>query len=135
MSTNVINVVASYLEDLNATCSLCTEFGSSFNATNLLLGFSQDVAYDTVVLYPYAGERPNNDRYRQNPSVQIELRTDSKQKAITVQQELINLLHMNSLDGRGKVYATQSAPLIIGQEDGGKWIISVSNYNIKLVRD
>lgn len=131
---NILNAIASTLEDLSATHYVCSSFGDTFDETNLFLGFEMDADIDTVTLIPYGGGASDPDGYRQNPSVQVRLRTTSRYKALDTQQALINYLHMNQLNGKGVMYANQSNPLLLGAQDGGEWVISTSNYIIKHVK-
>lgn len=131
---NILNAIASTLESLEASHLVCVAFGDTFTATNLFLGFEQDVDIDTVTLIPYGGYAPDTDGHRQNPTVQVRLRTTSRYKALEAQQALINYLHMNQLNGKGAMYANQSNPILLGAQDGGEWIISTSNYTLKHVK-
>jgi len=136
MSTNTIcNAVASYLEDLTATNAVNVALGTTMEyGRNLFIGIEPATKVDTITLTPYGGSPPNVDRQRQNPSIQIRSNTNTRQKALSVQQSLINLLSMNELNGNGFVRCNQSAPIIGGVSEGGEWIIAFSNYNIKHVK-
>ena len=131
--TTILNAVASELEDLSATHYVCAAFGATFTATNLLLGYNQDLDWDTVTITPYGGSSPDTDGYRQNPYVQVMMQS-TREKCIEAHQQLINYLHMNGLSGKGVMYALSSAPLVIDTQEGGKWAISTSNYSIKHVK-
>lgn len=131
--TTIINAIASELESLNATHPLCVAFGDTFTATNLFLGYMQAVEYDSVALIPYGGSPPDGDGHRQNPYIQVTMRS-TRQKCIEAHQLMINHLHMNELSGKGKVFAVNSAPLAVSAEEGGKWAVSTSNYSIRHVK-
>lgn len=132
MTTLVYDSLLTYFEDLAATNSICDSFGGCFTpSTNLFLGFEPDTDVDTVTLIPYGGSPPNLDNKRQNSSVQIRLKTNSREKALKVQQAIINELHTYQFPEVGKMTANQSAPILLKSLEGGEWFISVSNFNIK----
>jgi hypothetical protein len=130
----ILNAIASDLEDLSATHTLCAAFGTTFTDENLLLGFEQESDVDVVTIIPFGGTPPNNDGYRQDTYVQVRMKVTSRQVAIEAHQELINYLHNNQLNGNGKVFALQSAPSITDAHESGKWVVSTSNYSIKHVK-
>ena len=131
----IVNVIASYLEDLSATHPICSSFGDTLEfSSNLFIGIEPIKTVSTITLIPYSGSPPNMDNQRQTAALQIRLRTNSRYKSLSVQQACIDNLHTNTLSGNGKMYSRDSAPLIIKSEDGDKWIISVSNYIVKYVK-
>jgi len=132
MAKIITNLVASYLESLNATSTLCAEFGCAFTATNLFLGYGQANSNNSVTVIPYPGEPVKQDK--QTPYFQIMVKSTSKQSAINVQQEIINDLHLNSLRSQAMVYSLNSAPLILESQEGGKFAVTVSNYRVRLVQ-
>ena len=135
MSSTIFNKISNYICSLLATSNICSELGTTLNVgENLFIGFEPDTANDSITLIPYGGAPPEPDGYKQNPSVQIRLKTSSREKAIKVQQAIINELHMNELSGSGKMFAVQSAPILLPDLEAGEWKISVSNYNIKHVK-
>jgi len=135
MANTICNVVASFLQDLSATHALCVTVGTRLvPGTNMYIAGEEATTGNSINIIPYGGGPPNIDGNRQNPRIQIESRTTSKAKALGVQQDLINLLHMNNLvtgTGRGFTQALQSAPILLGAEGNGKYFIAVSNYEIK----
>ena len=134
MSSTIYNKISDYLISLSATSNVCSELGTTLTTSNLHIGFESDTDNDSITLIPYSGAPPNSDGNRQNPSVQIRLKTSSREKSMKVQQAIINDLHMNELSGNGKMFAVQSAPSLLEDTEGGEWHISVSNYNIKHVK-
>lgn len=134
MST-ICNVVASYLETLSATQAICDALGDTLTfGTNLFIGGSEATETNIITIIPYGGSPPEIDNKRQNPSIQIESKTSSRHTGLNLQQALINTLHMNELNGNGKMRANQSMPIPLGVELGGRRMIYVSNYNIKHVK-
>ena len=131
----ILNKVASYLENLSATHAICSALGSTMTfGTNLFIGIEPIKTVSTITLIPYSGSPPNMDNQRQTAALQIRLRTNSRYKSLSVQQACIDNLHTNTLNGNGKMYSRDSAPIIIKSEDNDKWIISVSNYIVKYVK-
>ena len=135
MTDTIFNKISDYLVCLNATQDICSELGTTFTSgTNVFIGFEPDTDNDSLTLIPYGGGSPNPDNNRQSPSVQIRLKTSSRQKALKVQQAIINKLHMNELSGSGKMFAIQSAPILMPDTEAGEWMVSVSNFDIKHVK-
>jgi len=135
MANTICNVVASYLQDLTATHPLCVTLGTRLvPGTNLYIAGDIATTVNSLNIVPYGGIAPNNDGNRQNPYIQIESRTTSKGKALGVQQDLINLLHMNELNSGGLVQAVQSAPILLEAQRGGEYFKAVSNYSVKHIK-
>ena len=133
MST-ILNTIASYLETLTATNVICSELGTELSANvNLFIGTEKDTNSDSITLVPYHGAPPKSDRQRFESAVQIQLKSNRK-KAIGVQQKIIETLHFNDLNGGGRMFSVNSAPLLLGEIEGGEWIRSVSNFTIKHIK-
>ena len=133
----IVNTLASYMESLTATNTICNEFGETFNfGTNLFIGFEPEKDTDTVTLIPYSGTQPNIDSKRQEAAIQIRLKTSSRYKALAVQQACIDTLDMNTLNSKCFMRANNSAPLLLsyGNSNTDRWKVSVSNYMIKYVK-
>jgi len=131
----IVNIVASYLEDLSATHPICNELGNTLTfGTNLFIGIEPTKSVDTLTLIPYGGKPPNVDNQRQEAALQLRLRTSSRYKSLSVQQACIDNLNCNQLNGEGYMRAINSVPLIIKSEDNDKWIVSVSNYTVKYIK-
>ena len=131
----IVNVIASYLETLTATNPICSALGDTFTFnTNLFIGFEQEKTVSAVTIIPYPGPKPNIDGQRQTAGIQLRLRTDSKYKALYVQQACIDNLDCNKLNGNGFMRANSSTPMVIEMQENGKWVISVSNYLVKYVK-
>jgi len=136
MANTICNTVASYLTDLTATNAICSALGATLSfGTNLFIGIEPaDKDVSVVTIIPYGGSPPNVDNQRQNPSVQVRVNSITRQGALTIQQSLINELHMNKLSGEGLMMSNDSAPLLIGSFEGGQKTISVSNYTVKHIK-
>lgn len=131
----VCNLIASYLDSLASTNDICVTLGTTLTfGTNLFIGIPPDTTSDFVCIIPYGGSPPHRDKYRQNPRFQITLDTSSRQKSMTVQQSIINELHMNNINGSALVTALQSTPILLDVYEGGERITSVSNYEAKHVK-
>lgn len=133
MTDTIFNKISDYLISLNATHNICSELGTAFTTNNLFIGYEPNTKNDSLTLIPYGGGPPGMDE-KQNPSVQIRLKVSTRQKALKVQQAIINDLHCNELSGNGKMFAVQSAPILMPDMEGGEWKVSVSNFNIKHVK-
>ena len=136
MTNTICNVVASYLSDLTATNPICVALGTTLQTgTNLYIGVEPaGKSVSIVTLIPYGGSPPMADRYRQEPSIQVRVNSVTREGALSIQQALINELHMNQLNGNGQITCNNSAPLFIGSFEGGRHTISVSNYNVKHIK-
>jgi hypothetical protein len=135
MAKGIVNIVASYLEDLTATHPICSALGDTLTfGENMFIGGEVATETNGISIIPYGGSPPNIDGNRQDASIQIRSRTTSRYKALEVQQALINTLHMNELNGDGFVQANQSAPIILDTEMGGRFTICISNYRVKHVK-
>lgn len=136
MATRMIyDSVASYLVDLTATNEICDTLGTTFTKNkNLFLYFEPRTATDCITLIPYPGGPPETDNQRQNPSVQIRVRTSTRQKCIELGQALINVLNMNQLGGKGLVKAVNSAPMPMPPQEGEEFKVSVVSFDLKHVK-
>lgn len=135
MTELIVDVVASYLESRTATNEICNALGTPLErGVNLFLGFMPDEDYDSVTLIPYSGSPPEQDGYRQNPSIQINVRSTSRATALKTGQALINQLHENDLKGKGKMIAGGSSPMLFKLEEGEEWVIAVTNFDLKHIK-
>lgn len=131
----VSNTIASVLANYTATQSICAELGTTLTfGTNMFINLEPEMDDDSLTIISYGGGSPNNDTHRQNPAIQLRLKTNSNRRAETTQQALINTLHMHKLGGKGLMQAVQSAPIILGRPESGEKIVSVSNYNVKYIK-
>lgn len=141
MSVNTIeNEIRKYLEDKTATNPICDSLGTTLTyGTNLFMYEepSSGFASQCITILSYGGSPPNKDRRRQEPSVQIRLKTNSNTKANRTMQAIINDLHGNDrvcASQPGKLFAVQSNPIRLAPLEGGEIKVTVSNYNIKHVK-
>lgn len=135
MTNLMIDVVASYLQDLTATHEICNALGTVLvEDNNLFVGFRPDTNTDSITLIPYSGSPPEIDGYRQNPSIQVMIKSTNRATALKTGQAFINKLHENTLNGKGKMFAIDSSPMIFGNLEGEEWVISIVNFNLKHVK-
>lgn len=135
MADTACNIVASHLTGLAITNAVCVALGTTLEfGYNIHIGIGPATSGDTLTITPYGGSPPNLDGYRQNAEIQIQSKTDNRKTALELQQSLINELHVSELSGNGKVFAKQSAPILLGTIEGGEHTLAVSNYNIKHVK-
>ena len=135
MASTILNTVASHLTGLAITNAVCVALGTTLEfGYNIHIGIGPATSGDVLTITPYGGSSPNLDGYRQNATIQIQSKTSSRATALELQQSLINELHINELSGNGKVFAKQSAPLLLGTIEGGEHTLAVSNYDIKYVK-
>ena len=131
----ICNIVASYLDNLATTNSICSTVGSTLTfGKNLFIGIPPSTTVDYVCITPYGGSPPDSDGYKQNPRFQILYDTSNREKSLTVQQAIINELHMNNVNGSVLIKAIQSTPIIVNVYAGGERIQSVSNYEAKHIK-
>ena len=134
MADTVYDKIYDYLASLPMSNQICSELGTTLAHSNLFIGYEPNTDSDSVTIIPYAGASPEPDGWRQNPSVQIRLKTSSREKALRVQQAVINDFHMRSIDNKIKLFANNSAPTIMPDISGGEWKVTVSNYRIKNIK-
>lgn len=135
MTELIVDVVASYLQDLTATNEICSALGATLvEGSNLFVGFLPDTDSDSITLIPYSGGAPEVDGFRQNPSVQINVKSTSRATVLKTGQALINKLHENELKGKGKMFARDSSPMIFKNIEGEEWVLSIVNFDMKIVK-
>jgi hypothetical protein len=135
MNTTICDKLASYFTSLAATNTICSSFGAAFTfGTNLFIGADNAEASQCLVIIPYGGSMPS-DQDKQNPSVQIAVKSKSRRTAMSTCQALINILHRNdSTASKTFILANNSCPIMFGTTEGGESVIAVSNYTIKHVK-
>lgn len=140
MSDTIVEELENYFNGLPATNIICSTLGTTFSSGNNLFIGIEPATKTSLSIHSYGGREPNEDNYRQEPSVQIRLKTTTSQKAHAVMQRIINTLHMNDTalynggNTKGLVKANQSAPILLEIRDGGESFITVSNYTIKHIK-
>jgi len=134
MANTIANLVASNLMNLTATNPICSALETTFSASNLFIDFEPDSSLSTISLCPYGGSPPNKDRHRQNPSIQIRMKTDSRKKGLSTQQEFIDYFTYRAINNTAILTPVQSAPISFKTKESGRWIIYVTNYNVKYIK-
>jgi len=135
MSNTIGNTVASYLTSLAATNEICSALGTTFTfGTNLFLHSEPTNDTDMVTIIPYGGYSPETDKIRQNPAIQLRMKSTSKNTLMSTQQAMINKLHLNQLGGNALMISNTSTPMIIGVLEGGEYTIAVTNFRLKHVK-
>lgn len=133
MSDIIASSLKTYLLTLTATNTVCTELGTHFTfGTNLFIGIEPETT-NCVTIIPYPGGPPTSDGSRQESAIQMRVKADSIRKSLRTSQSIINLLHNNDKMS-GKCTAVQSSPIILGVQEGGESVITVSNFVIKHIR-
>ena len=116
----LLDEVIAYLEDENVGT-----FG-----TDLFIGHEPDAPPDVVTIYPTGGRPPSADRDKEYPTMQVRVRNTSYVTGFTKAETILSLLHKqeNVLETmRGRCFATQSSPSLIGRGENGEFIF-VQNY-------
>ena len=133
--TTICDVIADVLDDFTATHAICSAFGTTFTqGTNLFINIEPKVSVDSLTIITYGGGPPENDGYRQYPSVQLRVNTDSYRTGEITTQACIDTFHMHGLGGAGFMTANQSSSIILGRPESGKKVVTTSNYNIKYIK-
>lgn len=134
MATTIADEIKDYFASLTATNAICVDFGATFLwGTNLSIGAELNSSV-CLTIVPSGGSPPT-DKDKHNSSVLIHFKTQTRQKALSVVQSVINELHMNnSCIAPGKIYATQSTPILLGTRGEGKEVIAIANFNVKHVK-
>jgi len=134
MATTIADEMKDYFANLTATNAICVDFGATFLfGTNLSIGAELNSSVCLTVVP--SGGRPPDNRDKYHSSVMIHFKTQTRQKALSVMQSIINELHMNNkCVTPGKVFAVQSTPILMGVRDGGQEVIAVANFDIKHVK-
>lgn len=134
MATTIANEFHDYFTSLPATSNICVALGGTFTtASNLYIGDEPEVD-ECLSIFMSGGGPPDIDGYRQEPEVQLRLKSNSRRTALSTMQSIINTLHHNTRvcsTSRGKVFANQSAPFIFGVREGGEFVISIANFSVK----
>lgn len=135
MTALISDVIASYLENLTATNEICDALGTTLTEnSNLFNGYERKQATDCLSLITYPGGAPNRDKYRQNPSIQIRIKTSNRSTAMKVGQACINVLHMNTIAGNCLMQAINSAPFVFQVQEGGEKVVSTVSFDLKHVK-
>lgn len=116
----LLDEVVAYLEDENVGT-----FG-----TDMFIGHEPDAPVNVVTLYPTGGRPPSPDLDKEYPSVQVRVRDISYVAGYTKAELILSLLHRNENyleTTRGRCFATQSSPSMIGRGENGEFIF-VQNY-------
>jgi hypothetical protein len=129
----ITDEIETYLTGLTATNTICSTLGTTFSSV-YIGGEPPDVS-PCVAILPYGGSAPSPEGDRQNPSVQIRLKHSNRQTALKTMQAIINDFHGNTnILNKGKLYAKQSSPIIFEVQQGGEYIVTISNYDIKHIK-
>ena len=116
----LLDEVVAYLED---------ESVGTFG-TNLFIGHEPSTPVDVVTLYPTGGSPPSADRDKEYPTAQVRVRNSSYVSGLAKAEEILGLLHKNEdylSTIRGRCFATQTSPSMIGRGENGEFIF-VQNY-------
>jgi hypothetical protein len=117
---NLLTAVVAYLVSQNVGT-----FG-----TNLFIGFEPATPKNVVTLFSTGGRPPTALGGKEYPTMQVRIRNESSQGALTVADTIYSLLHQQSdlLETiRGRCFALQSAPMLIGRGANGEFIYT-QNY-------
>ena len=137
-TTTISDEFKKYFVNLTATSQIVSSFGTTFVlGSNLYISEESEKHVDMLTIYPTPGAPPNKDRQRMESSVQIRLKVASNAKGLRTMQDIIQTLHENEsicASAPGKVYASHSAPLVLGKIEGGKFSIFTANFNIKHIK-
>lgn len=116
----LLDEVVAYLEDE----------GVGTFGTDLFIGHEPDAPTNVVTIYPTGGRPPSSDRDKEYPTMQVRVRNTSYVNGFEKATSILSLLHVNTSNlatTRGRCYATQSSPSMIGRGDNGEFIF-VQNY-------
>jgi len=134
MADSVASSLKTYLGALVASHTICDELGAALTfGTNLFIGIEPETT-NCVTIIPYGGAPPSFDGSRQEAALQVRVKADTVKKALDVSQSIINTLHNNSSICTGRFSAVQSIPIILGVQEAGDNVITVSNYIVRYVK-
>jgi len=134
MAQLVASSLKTFLDGLDSTHEICTEFGSALTfGTNLFIGIEPETS-ECITVIPYGGSTPERQGSRQESALQVRVKASTIQKSLQTSQSMINTLQNNASVCTGYITAVQSTPIIIGDTESGEYFITVSNYTIKHVR-
>lgn len=135
MADLVVYDIKKYLTSLTATASICVTLERTLIAsTNLFVYVEPTNATNCMTLIPFSGGPPNLDKIRHESYVQIRLKTKNVKKTMETLQDTINKLHCNEdvcSSCNGKIFAMQSAPMLLEFAEGGEYAIGVANFQVK----
>jgi len=137
MAEVIVNEVAKYLDNLNATQEVNVALGTTLSlGNNLFIVYEPQTTATTVTVIPYGGAPPDLDNYKRESFFQIRVKGKNIHSSLKASQAMINLLHTNEsvcASTPGKVFAIQSSPIPLGWEEN-EYIIVVGNYRCKYVK-
>ena len=134
MADLIASSFKTYFESLTATNDIISEFGTTLtHGTNLFIGFDEDVD-ESIVITPYGGEPPSVEGDRQNPAIQIGVKSASRARSFKTSQAIINNLHGNKSICTGRVQARDSSPIPLKVDESGRTLTTITNYYIKHVK-
>ncbi len=137
-TTMITDEFKKYFINLTATSTIVSSFGTTFVlGSNLYVAEENEKHVNMLTIYPTGGATPNKDNQRQDPSVQIRIKSISNSIGLRTTQDIINTLHENTnvcASANGRVYALQSTPMPLGKIEGGKFSIFVANFDIKHIK-
>jgi len=134
----IVREVAKYLNNLNATQEVNVALGTTLSlGNNLFIVYEPQTSATTVTIIPYGGLPPDVDNYKRDANFQIRIKGKGIHSSLKAGQALIDLLHTNEsvcASTPGKVFAIQSAPIPLGWEEGGEFLLTVCNFRIRYVK-
>ena len=138
MARVITNEFQKFIDGLTATSAVYSALGTTLTfGTNLFEHIEPAVATQTITVIGFPGGPPDKDKQKYESAVQVRVKGASVQKSMETSQAIINTLHENTnvcASCNGKVTADQSAPVLLEVLEGGKWIVSVSNYTVKHIK-
>jgi len=98
--------------------------------TDIFIGHEPEAPANVVTIYPTGGRPPSSDRDKEYPAIQVRVKNTGYLAGYTKAETIYSLLHMNTdylSTIRGRCFATQSSPSMIGRGGNGEFIF-VQNY-------
>lgn len=136
MANLIIDEFKDYLANLTATNEVCSVLGTTFTSNTNLFVAGEPINIGTCLsINSYSSGPPTPEGDRHDSNVQIRLKCQNKQTAMKTMQSIINTFHNNTkICSKGRVSALQSNPITFEFQEGGEYIVTISNYNIRHVK-
>ena len=135
MADLVASSLKTYFLSLAATNAICAELiADRFTfGTNLFIGTEPETT-NCITIFPYPAGPPSTEGDRHESGLQVKVKASSVYKSLRTSQWIINTLHNNSTICTGRFTAVQSTPILLGVQEGGEKVITVSNYIVKHIK-
>ena len=136
MATTIAYELKNWFASLTATSPIASSLGDTFTfGTNLSVGVELNATQNLIIM-PTGGGPPTHEGDRQNPSLQIILKTPNRARGLSTVQAIINTVsNKKNVISKGRLWATNSSPIPLPiVREGGEQVIYVASFTAKHVK-